>query len=116
MESVAILENGLPTTGTPKYIKVSGLHNYYVVVDIKRKPGTTNSSVIVKTYTNSTRATPVHVAHNWSHANVVTNPNSSIMAMNDDTYHLSPLGKLGLIRSQQEPRAANSSGTAGIPW
>ena len=45
MQSLIVLENGQQTASFSKYLRVTGVYNYFVALDIKRKPGTTNSVI-----------------------------------------------------------------------
>jgi hypothetical protein len=100
MQSLIVLENGQQTASYSKYLKVTGVYNYFVALDIKRKPGTTNSVIQAQCYTNSSRSSEVHVAYNWSHTSSTDNTRQSTIPVNTSFYQLSPMGILALNRHE----------------
>ena len=94
MQSACVLVNGLETPNYQEFLKVSGNFNYFVCIDIKRKAGTTNSSLSITAFTKSNRNIAIAVKYRWFH--IGSNPLSDRTPIEKTAnhYQLSPKGSL----------------------
>jgi hypothetical protein len=97
MSNFCVLENGVQSGNYSKYLKVSGNFNYYVCVELKRKPGTTNSSISITTFGKNDRKIAIASKNSWSQA---TSQSQQVYPLNltANFYQLSPRGTLHLIQ------------------
>ena len=93
MSRYCVVENDKRLAGVPEYISVSGSFNFYVCIEIKRKPGTTNSSISVTCFTKEDRRIAIASKFKWYQA--VENMPSSAKQLNltANFYQVSPRGK-----------------------
>lgn len=91
MSNYCVLDNGERLSGNPPYIKVHGNFNYYVCIDLKRKPGTTNSSITIDCFSKEDRRIAIASKYKWFQ----TSKGSPNRPLNITTnfYQISPRGK-----------------------
>lgn len=92
MTSFLVQENGEVSKNFSSYLNVGGSVNYFVLVELRRKPGTTNSSIQVKAFTSSDMTKQVAIGLQWAHTTATPHPKYTPIAFQGETYHLSPLG------------------------
>ena len=92
MDMFAVVENGMESKEYEAYMTVGGAFNYFVVVDLKRKPGLTNSSVTITAYRDTSKAAPIDTIIQWAHTTAAPVPKYSQLMIQNNTYHLSAVG------------------------
>lgn len=99
MKSACVVINGLESSNFQEFLKVSGDFNYYVCIDIKRKAGTTNSSLSITAFTKADRRIAIAVKYRWFHlgANPLTDRFQIDKTANH--YQLSPKGNTRLRKT-----------------
>ena len=87
-----VYENGQLVNNYQQYLLVDGAFDFFVKVDLKRKPGTTNSTISISTHTNSTKTAHVVSKVQWAHSTAAPVPKYTQLKITSHTHHLSPLG------------------------
>lgn len=65
MNNFCVIENGQVSGSFQDYLQVTGSYNYFVCVDIQRKPGTTNSSISITTFSRADRSIAIGSKCKW---------------------------------------------------
>lgn len=117
MANFLVQENGEPSKGYSNYLNVGGTINYFLLIELRRKPGTTNSSIQVKAFTAPDMAKQVAISLHWAHTTATPHPKYTPIAFQGETYHLSPLGNKWpdpelnkYLELKITPKQANMSG------
>ena len=65
MQQFCVIENDRPATGYQSYLSVSGQFNFFVAVEVKRRPGTSNSNISITAFSRADRAIAIAVKCRW---------------------------------------------------
>ena len=66
-DSYIYVENGVIVSGNPAYFRVFGKFDYFVKVDVTRRPGLTDSCISVGVYRQNDRKEAVQCNMKWNH-------------------------------------------------
>ncbi len=89
MNAFCVLENDKLTNNFQKYLTVTGTFTFFVCVDIKRKPGTSNSSISIATFAKADRKIAIATKCRW---NLVAAEGDYPIHNSGNSYQLSPRG------------------------
>jgi hypothetical protein len=87
MQNFCVIENGQLSNNFQEYIQVSGAFNYFVCIEIKRKPGTTNSSIAITPFSKPDRNLAIAAKYRWLQ---ISNEAQYNLNMTANFYQLSP--------------------------
>lgn len=65
MQNYCVVENGQLSNNFRNYIKVSGSFNYFACIEIKRKPGQTDSSISITCFSKPDRTIAIAASFRW---------------------------------------------------
>ncbi len=65
MQQFCVIENDKLANSYQSYLSVSGQFNFFVAVDLKRKPGTSNSNISITAFSRPDRAIAIGVNYKW---------------------------------------------------
>ena len=87
MQNFCVIENGQLANTFQHYVEVSGSFNYFLCIEIKRKPGTTNSSIALTPFSRADRNIAIAAKYRWLQLGKETQYNLNMTA---NFYQLSP--------------------------
>lgn len=93
MQAASVVVNGAETSDYQGFLQVSGTFNYFVCIEIKRSPGTTNSSIVVTAFTKSNKNIAIAVKYQWFHMGANPLKDRSGLNRQGSHYQLSSIGK-----------------------
>lgn len=74
MNNIKIFVNGRPANDDHTlYVNATGDYNYYLTVDIKGNPGSSNSGIVIKSYSKATRNVVIANNYQWFRKDKLTN-------------------------------------------
>lgn len=113
MSAFCVFENGKLSSKFQDYLQVTGNYNFFVVVEISRQPGTTNSTVVVTPFTKADRKKKVNAEVCWSQVSAAGEAKLESMP---NQYQMSARGNLVLIRSKQVRSSQDQATPSWIHW
>ena len=87
MQRFCVIENDKASNNYQSYLSVSGQFNYFVAVEVKRKPGTSNSNISVTAFSRADRSIAIAVKFKWEQIDGDFNYDLNMTA---NFYQLSP--------------------------
>jgi hypothetical protein len=100
MKNFCVNENNQPSASFQNFVKVSGQFNFYVCIDIQRKPGTTNSSIAITTFSKSDRTIAIGSKCKWF---LLTTSGKFDLNMTANYYQCSPRDSNRTIEIEVKP-------------
>lgn len=97
MGKFCVIENDTRLSGIPKYISITGNFNCYVSVELKRKPGTTNSSITINCFTKEDRKIAIAAKLKWFQGLQGKPESNRQINLLSNFYQISPRGKKPIV-------------------
>lgn len=87
MDQYCVIENNRESNSYHGYLKVTGDFNFFVAIDIKRKPGMCNSNISLSAFSRSDRMIAIGVKYRWRQ---IDGQDKYDLNMTANFYQLSP--------------------------
>lgn len=113
MKNFCVVENNQPSSNFQSYLKVSGQFSFYVCIDIQRKPGTTNSSVSITTFSKPDRTIAIGSKCKWF---LMTSSGKFDLNMTANYYQCSPRDSNRTIEIEVKPYEDGFEGTCVLHY
>lgn len=97
MSAFCVFENGKLARAFQDYLEVTGSYKFFVVIEINRKPGTTDSTIIITPFRKADRKIKISSEICWSQ---VSAAGESVLESMPHQYQVSARGSRVFIRPE----------------